>query len=197
MKTASLILVATLWLASPPAGRAVDFKQEILPIFESRCFKCHGNGEAKGSLSLEPAEIKNHIKASGQIAPGNSERSVLMERLTTDDSEEKMPRNGTLAQAQIELIKKWIDEGAKIGEETPAEGDKPAAAAMAKPEPVKGAWTNAEGRTIEATLVRVEGDNAVLVLGNGQSVPYPIAKLSAESQAKVKAFQEATAKAAP
>lgn len=195
MKIPALILVLS---ASPLIGLAVDFKEEILPIFESRCFKCHGNGEAKGSLSLDPAEIKTHIKASGQINPGNSGRSILMERLTTDNTEDKMPRNGALSGNQIELIKKWIDEGAKIGDDAPATEEKPSTGgAMAKPEPVKGSWTNQQGKTIEATLIRVEGANAVLVLANGNSVPYPIANLSAESQAKVKAFQEATAKAAP
>ncbi|MBL9151527.1 MAG: hypothetical protein JNK37_03540 [Verrucomicrobiales bacterium] len=189
-------------LLAPASSPAVDFEKEILPIFQSRCFRCHGNGEAKGSLSLEPAEIQKHIKSSGQINPGNSGRSILMERLTTDNADDKMPRNGALAQTQIDLIKQWIDEGAKIGGEPDTKGgDKPdappAPAAMARPEPVKGTWTNAEGKAIEATLIRVDGENAVLVLANGTSVPYPIAKLSAESQAKVKAFQEATTKAAP
>ncbi|MCB1076192.1 MAG: hypothetical protein KDM64_00065 [Verrucomicrobiae bacterium] len=187
-------LLALLFLGAPIVGSAVEFKTEILPIFESRCFKCHGNGESKGSLSLDPDEIKKHIRGSGQINPGNAGRSILMERLTTDDSDDKMPKNGAaLSAAQIDLIKKWIDEGAKLGDEAPAEGEK--SEGMAKPEPVKGTWTNKEGKTIEATLIRVEGANAVLVLANGQSVPYPIANLSEESQAKIKAFQDASAKA--
>jgi hypothetical protein len=119
----------------------------------------------------------------------------LVERLVTTDSDDKMPRNGSLTEPQIELIKKWIDEGAKIGDEDPAGDEKPAA--MVKPEPVKGSWTNNAGKTIEATLIRVDGDSAVLVLADGRSVPYPIANLSAESQARVNAFKEASAKAAP
>lgn len=178
--------------ASPLVAGAVDFKTDILPIFESRCFRCHGNGESRGSLSLDPDDIKRHIRASGQIRPGQGDRSILVERLVTSRDNDRMPRNGApLAEAQIELIRQWINSGAKLEE---GEGDdaKPAAA-MTRPEPVKGSWTNREGKTIEATLVRVEGDNAVLVLANGQSVPYPIANLSDESQAKVKEFQEASA----
>jgi len=186
------VLLSAL-LVAPLVGQSVDFKTEVLPIFESKCFRCHGNGEAKGSLSLDPDDIKKHIRASGQINPGNGGRSVLVERLVTTDSDDKMPRNGSLTEPQIELIKKWIDEGAKLGDDEPTEGGKPAA--MAKPEPVKGSWTNNAGVTIEATLIRVDGDNAVLVLADGRSVPYPIANLSAESQAKVNAFKEATLKA--
>lgn len=196
MKPSLLPVLAMAFVAAAPFfASAVDFKTEILPIFESRCFKCHGNGESKGSLSLDPEEIKGHIRSSGQINPGKASRSMLVDRITTDDADDKMPKNGAaLSAAQIETIKKWIDEGAKLGDET-SEEEKEGAGMAKKPEPVKGSWTNTEGKTIEATLIRVEGENAVLLLANGSSVPYPISKLAPESQAKVKAFQEASAKA--
>ncbi len=195
MKTA--VVFASLFFGAPIAASfAADFKTEILPIFESRCFRCHGNGEAKGSLSLDPEEISKHIRRSGQISPGNAARSILVERLVAEDSEDRMPKNGAaLSEDQIELIKKWIDDGAQIGD-APTEGDgekkEAGSGLMKRPEPIKGSWTNREGRTIEATLLRVEGDNAVLKLANGTSVPYPIANLSDESQAKVREFQKAS-----
>ncbi|MCB1063292.1 MAG: hypothetical protein KDN20_10275 [Verrucomicrobiae bacterium] len=189
----SLALALSLLIAAPLAASAVDFKTEILPIFESRCFKCHGNGESKGSFSLDPDEIKKHIRSSGQISPGRSDRSMLMELITTDDSDDRMPRNGAALSAdQIELIKTWINDGANIGDGSPDDEKKEEAGGMAKPASIKGSWTNREGKAIEATLVKVEGANAVLVLADGRSVPYPIANLSDESQEKVKAFVEAS-----
>ena len=43
-------------------------------------------------------------------------------------------------------------------------------------------WTNAEGKTIQAALVSVSGDQAKLRLKSGKQVDYPIAKLSEEDQ---------------
>lgn len=183
----SLLFVSTALVS---ASRGAEFKTDILPIFEARCFRCHANGESKGSFSVDPEEIQKHIRRSGQINPGNADRSILIERLITDDGEDRMPKNGAALSAdQIDLIKQWINDGAKIGDGEPSsegEGD------MKKPEPLKGTWTNREGTAIEATLLRVEGANAVLLLGDGRSVPYPIANLSDESQAKVKEFVEAS-----
>lgn len=189
-------LVAALIAGAVSTASAVDFKTEVLPIFESRCFRCHGNGEAKGSFSVDPEEIKKHIRRSGQISPGNSTRSILVERLMAEDSEDRMPKNGAaLSDDQIDLIKKWIDEGAELGDMA-ADGDdkkeESDGGLMKRPEPIKGSWTNREGKTIEATLLRVEGANAILQLGDGRTVPYPIANLADDSQAKVQEFQKAS-----
>ena len=189
-------LVAALIAGVASTASAVDFKTEVLPIFESRCFRCHGNGESKGSFSVDPEEIKKHIRRSGQISPGNSTRSILVERLMAEDSEDRMPKNGAaLSEGQIDLIKKWIDEGAELGD-MPAGGDDEkedsGGGLMKRPEPIKGSWTNREGKTIEATLLRVEGANAVLQLADGRTVPYPIANLADDSQAKVREFQKAS-----
>lgn len=39
-------------------------------------------------------------------------------------------------------------------------------------------WTDVESRTVEASLVRLEGDSVVLRLRDGREVPYPLARLS-------------------
>ncbi len=44
-------------------------------------------------------------------------------------------------------------------------------------------WTNTEGRTIPARFGGLEGVNVVLTLASGQTIRYPLAKLSAASQA--------------
>ena len=49
-------------------------------------------------------------------------------------------------------------------------------------------WTNTEGKTIKAGFVRIDGESVVLKLPtNGQEIPYPLSKLTAESQAQAKA----------
>lgn len=57
----------------PPASAdakasASYFRQSILPILESRCYDCHGNGIAKGELSLE--DLAEQL-AEDPMAPGH------------------------------------------------------------------------------------------------------------------------------
>ena len=51
-------------------------------------------------------------------------------------------------------------------------------------------WTNASGQKIVAAINKVEGDTIQFVMPNGKYVPYPMAKLSAASQEKIKSMQK-------
>lgn len=180
MKFQGALLSLSLVFGLSGVGHAVDFHKEILPIFETKCFRCHGNGESKGRLALDADLISKHIRSSGQINPGNADRSILVEMLVTDDTEDRMPKNKPpLPANEIALIKAWINEGAKVE----MSADEPEVVAMEekKPEPLEGKWTNKDGQTIEATLMEVKGTNAVLQMGT-KTFDYPIANLSAESQ---------------
>jgi len=59
-------------------------------------------------------------------------------------------------------------------------------------ESLAGVWTNKSGKKIEATLLEVKGDKAVLRMANGKTYSYPIASLDAESQKRVREFAAAT-----
>jgi len=78
---------------------------------------------------------------------------------------------------------------------TPKEA--PAPVAPAGPVTIKGAkveaWTNTDGRAIQAALVEVNGEGVIFLL-NGAKVPYPLSKLSPESQKRVEELKAAAAK---
>jgi hypothetical protein len=170
---------------SAPLAHAADFKKDVLPIFESSCGKCHLGGNAKGDLALDPDQITAVI-GGGAIKPKDSEGSELIKRISMPEGTEHQmpPKGGRLGARDIKTIKEWIDAGAPLeGEGMAAKPEAPKA-----PQPVQGDWTNAQGTKITATLIRVDGDKAVLVMADGKTYPYPISQLSAESQAKVKAF---------
>jgi hypothetical protein len=101
-----------------------------------------------------------------------------------------MPPKDQLSSGDIRKLTEWIKEGAILP------GIKPAVASTTPAAPKKSlppimSWTNLEGKTIRAGFVRLDGANVVLRMpANGQEVPYPIAKLDAESQ---KQAQEAGA----
>lgn len=89
----------------------VDFVRDIQPILQTNCAGCHGATKQMAQLRLD-----NKRLAARVIVPGQSAQSRLVKRITVDDSqhgEPRMPKGGApLAPAQIELIKRWIDEGA-------------------------------------------------------------------------------------
>ena len=115
---------AMVAFASAMAGAAepVDFGREILPIFSNHCYHCHGpdEQERKAKLRLDTREGVLGAGKSGAIAviPGRSTESELVLRITTPHEDEVMPpleAKQKLSVRQIELLKRWVDEGAPWG----------------------------------------------------------------------------------
>ncbi len=111
-----------LSLAALPAvaGAGVDFNREIRPLLSDNCFACHGPDAAnqKGNLRLDIRENALAPAKSGAVAivPGKPEESELIKRLYTADEDDRMPpaqAHKTVTDAQKELLKKWIAEGAE------------------------------------------------------------------------------------
>src|SRR5947207_14532832 len=96
----------------------VDFSSQIRPVISSKCFSCHGPDEssrkAKLRLDLRDEAIKDH-KGTRAIVPGDPGNSELVRRITTTDPDDLMPPPKTgraLSAADIELIQRWIQQGA-------------------------------------------------------------------------------------
>ncbi len=90
------------------------FKDEVYPLLKANCFECHGENVQHGNLRLD---AKNTMLQGGKsgtaVTPGNAEASRLYHRLVTDDASKRMPLGREpLAEQEIELIKKWINQGA-------------------------------------------------------------------------------------
>ncbi len=100
---------------------SVDFNLHIRPILSDRCFKCHGPdaNQRKSNLRLDTREgalaaLKDNPSAH-VIVPGNADESEVYLRISTKDTSFLMPppsSNLTLTEDEIEVIKKWIDQGA-------------------------------------------------------------------------------------
>ena len=101
----------------PPGKQAdrIDYRRDIHPILSARCYGCHGPKKQESGLRLDNRE---RFLAGGDggavIKLGNSAASVLIERVTSDDKSLRMPPDGKpLSSKQIELLRAWIDQGAK------------------------------------------------------------------------------------
>lgn len=96
----------------------VEFARDILPILSANCFSCHGpdesHREADLRLDLE-ADAKSDRGGTFAIAAGSPESSEILRRLISSDPDEVMPPpqfNRKVEPAQVELIRRWISQGA-------------------------------------------------------------------------------------
>lgn len=116
--TCLFLAVATYSATSLPAlvsaQAQIDFKRDIEPIFAASCYQCHGPKKAAGQLRLDvkAAAMKGGISGA-VIVSGESKKSRLLARILGEGGEKQMPIGGDpLKPEQIELIRKWIDQGA-------------------------------------------------------------------------------------
>ncbi len=100
----------------------IDFNFHVRPILSDRCYACHGpdKNALKGDLRLDVEESAlAPLDSLGQqyaIVPGNVEKSLLFHRITSLDPEEQMPppeSNLKLSTRDIEILKRWIEQGAE------------------------------------------------------------------------------------
>ena len=100
----------------------VSYNFHIRPILSDKCFACHGPDANKreSDLRLDTetgayAALKDD-PSQFVIKPGNLEESTVYHRITSEDPGELMPppeSNLSLTELEIQLIKKWIEQGAK------------------------------------------------------------------------------------
>ncbi len=193
MKTQVFLLTL---LTAASSGFGLDYKKDILPIMKDHCWNCHSNEkQVKGSLALDDLEEMGEfqIKEFSLIKPGNPEESDFLLRMTMDQNESDfMPRKaGPLPKKELDLIEKWIREGAIVDAENLTEKEQAFLkenGAAADPEMVKEEylnWTSSEGKNIEARFMGIIGGNKVkLLMKTGKSYEVPFSRLSKESIAQ-------------
>jgi hypothetical protein len=100
------------------AQAKVDFVRDIQPIFQTACTPCHFGEKPKAEPRLD-----SRIMTLKLVTAGNSKESRLMHRVLGLHGEARMPLGReALSAAQIELLKRWIDEGANWPDTATVEG---------------------------------------------------------------------------
>lgn len=108
-------------LGSPAQGQGeVSYKNDVLPIIHDYCLNCHepgGKGYEKSGLDMRTYQsLMKGTKFGTVIKPGDSFTSVLIQLVEgRAHASIKMPlgMNGGLAKDKIEILKKWVNQGAK------------------------------------------------------------------------------------
>lgn len=125
-RNATLLPLVTLALgfvnasaAEAQAESAVQFNRDIKPILADACFHCHGPdpGSRKASLRLDTREgfFAPRDGDAPTVIAGSPDKSGLYQRLITTDEDDHMPPKEShkdLKPEQIDLIKRWIEQGA-------------------------------------------------------------------------------------
>jgi mono/diheme cytochrome c family protein len=116
---AFLLLPATLRAAGASAD-AVHFETDVRPILKANCWHCHGESdELAGSLD---ARLARWILRGGDSGPaivaGNHAESLLYQRVAAG---EMPPGEKKLSAAQIDVLARWIDGGARTLRVEPTE----------------------------------------------------------------------------
>ncbi len=102
------------------AEEKVDFNRDIRPLLSNVCYQCHGPDDKtrEAGLRFDEKDGALALLESGghAIVPGKKEDSLLYQRITAKDPAERMPPEDSgkeLSAKDIELLGKWIDQGAE------------------------------------------------------------------------------------
>ncbi len=112
------VLVGMGGAVAESAEEPVDFARQIRPILSENCFACHGFDPAarQAELRLDEREAALALhEGHAAIVPGQASASEVWKRILSTDPDEQMPpptSGKKLSEAQKQLLKRWIDEGA-------------------------------------------------------------------------------------
>jgi hypothetical protein len=118
---AQAVLIAFLLIRSAAANdlsSTVDYRSQIKPLLEEKCYSCHGVLRQEAGLRLETRDLMTEHDV---IVPGDPDGSLLIERITVEGSERMPPPHdgAPLQPDQITLLVRWIRSGAIAPEEQP------------------------------------------------------------------------------
>lgn len=96
--------------------RPRSFAGDVAPIIADNCLRCHGENNPRAGLRLDTfAAWKRGGQSGPLLVAGRSRNSLLMGRLTTTNTQERMPQNNpALEREELAVIAAWIDQGAKF-----------------------------------------------------------------------------------
>lgn len=103
---------------SAPSSK-VNYTQQIEPIFRQHCQGCHQPAKPEGGLIMTNPNIM--LEKGGDsglsIVRGKADESHLIAEITPRDGKAEMPKGAPpLSDADIDLIRRWINEGASTEE---------------------------------------------------------------------------------
>ena len=159
------IFALILSLAAPAAVQAdpVSFKKDVASVLLNNCLACHGPKKAEGGYRIDTYE---RVIAAGDSTVGgfiakDMATSEAFRRIVSTHVKERMPLDGDpLPPEQIDLLKRWIEEGVAFDGPDPK-----AALASYIPPPTHPAAPDPYKGTMPITAVEFNPDGSQLLVG--------------------------------
>ncbi|MBB3056799.1 PSD1 and planctomycete cytochrome C domain-containing protein [Mucilaginibacter gotjawali] len=123
-------ILGMFWACNHPSNideqmpDVVSYNFNIRPILSDKCYKCHGPDASKRQAGLRLDMPESAFKAlkddpnAHVLVPGSPAMSELFRRVSTNDTTEMMPPANSnlkrLTPHEVDLVKKWIKQGAKF-----------------------------------------------------------------------------------
>lgn len=108
-------VLSFLATASMVSASAPDFREQIQPILETNCVRCHNKDKVKGGLRMDTYEkIMEGGDTADAIVPGKPEESELLIRVHLRPIDEGvMPDEGQMLKHEdLKLLDAWVETGA-------------------------------------------------------------------------------------
>ena len=115
MLSRNIAAIAAVALTTSLFAAPADYLKEVKPILAEHCYRCHGASQQKSGLRADTAAFLRTGGDSGpSLVAGKADESLLMKTiLGTHDDIAQMPyKKPPLAEAKIEVLRAWINEGA-------------------------------------------------------------------------------------
>jgi hypothetical protein len=119
-------------LADDPPAKPVSFINDVAPILKENCYACHDAKKHSGKLEMVSyAKLRQGGANDDPIVPGKPDESLMIELLTTDSGKRMPPppkdkvsdKDGALPPTKIAVIRRWIEQGAKLDTDVAADAD--------------------------------------------------------------------------
>ena len=125
------------------AEEKITWQEHAKPVLQRRCAMCHNGNRQEGGLDVSGYSGLMQGGGSGEVISAGSADDSYLFRLVTHDESPEMPPSGTkIPDAEIELLRKWIDGGALKSKDSTAKKSPP------KPDLTKIAGAAARPTTI-------------------------------------------------
>ena len=121
LAAASLVVSTTPSMAASPSftpEQITFFKDEVKPILQANCVKCHGGTDAKGNVKIRSefqVISRKGIVQGGSLGPAYNEeepaKSLFLKAISYEDEEHEMPPSGKLPEAELATLHRWVEMG--------------------------------------------------------------------------------------
>jgi WD40 repeat protein len=158
-----VLLFAFLLFPAIAAADPVSFKRDVAPLLLDNCLACHGPKKAEGGYRIDTFERVTAAGDSTQpgFLAGKLEESEAFRRITSTDKSERMPLDGDpLTAEQVELLRRWLTEGAAFDGPDPKDS-----LASYIPPPTHPPAPEEYRATLPITAVEFSPDGSHLVVG--------------------------------